>query len=110
MIANRPHQLRCVRSKVTLSAEVVSPENRRPEFTGLVNLSGSGCLIESDREMQVGEVVFMRFSLPGQAQVETTARVARIEDDKIGVAFSEMSESASERIVRHVLQEERRRR
>jgi hypothetical protein len=106
----RNHQLRCVRSNVALSAVVCDPTERGPEFTGLVNLSGTGCLLETDRQLSVGDVVFVRFSLPGQAEVETTGLVARVEDTKVGVSFQNVNESVSDRIVRHVMQEDNRRR
>jgi hypothetical protein len=104
----RSHTLRCVRSKVALSAEVAT--SGKSGHTGLVNLSGTGCLLENEGSLKVGDVVFLRFALPGQAEVETTGRVARSEEDLVGVAFQNLSEHASERIVRHVVQEDVRRR
>ncbi|MDB5099364.1 MAG: hypothetical protein JWM80_3785 [Cyanobacteria bacterium RYN_339] len=100
---NRQHQLRCVRSNVALSAEVAGNATRRAEHTGLVNLSGTGCLLEDRNTLAVGDVVFMRFSLPGQSSVETTGRVARRIDNQVGVQFDEMTEATSEKIVRHVV-------
>jgi PilZ domain len=108
---NITHRLRAVRSAVALSAEVTNPNARRSDaFTNIVNLSGTGALLESDRAFREGEVVFLRFSLPGMAQVETEARVARItEGGQVGVTFERIEERASEMVVRHVLLEERRR-
>lgn len=97
----RQHQLRCVRSNVALSAEVAA--SGHAEFTRLVNLSGTGCLLDSPSPLAVGDVVFMRFSLPGQAEVETTGRVARRIDNQVGVQFDAMPEATSEKIVRHVV-------
>jgi hypothetical protein len=96
----RQHQLRCVRGNVALSAEVATPGHA--EFSRLVNLSGTGCLLDSASPLAVGDVVFMRFSLPGQAEVETTGRVARRINNQVGVQFDTLSEATSERIVRHV--------
>lgn len=110
MTTARTHMLRCVRSNVALSAEVAAPSARRPEFTSMTNLSGTGCLLANEHDMKVGEVVFMRFSLPGQVEVETTARVARVDATNVGVAFQDLSELESERIVRHVVAEGTRRR
>jgi hypothetical protein len=98
----RQHQLRCVRGNVALSAEVAQPTGRA-EFSSLVNLSGTGCLLESQGPLAVGDVVFLRFSLPGQAEVETTGRVARRVDNQVGVQFEQLPEATSEKIVRHVV-------
>jgi hypothetical protein len=99
----RQHQLRCVRSNVALSAEVARPTGRGAEYNSLVNLSGTGCLLEDRGTLTVGDTVFMRFSLPGQAEVETTGRVARRVDNQVGVQFDALSEATSEKIVRHVV-------
>ncbi len=101
----RSHQVRCVRGNVALSAQL--SDQRSDEFTSLVNLSGTGCLLETERELAVGEVVFMRFSVPGQLDVTTEGRVARVQDKQIGVAFEQLSETQSERIVQHVVSRKR---
>jgi hypothetical protein len=105
------HRLRAVRSAVALSAEVTAPEARRPVgFTNIVNLSGSGALLQTSRTMNEGEVVFLRFSLPGMSEVETEARVARVTGDgQVGVTFERIEDRATEMIVRHVVLAERRR-
>jgi hypothetical protein len=71
--AARSFRLRAVRGPVALSAEV-----QREGFSRLLNLSGSGCLFDSERTHQAGDVVFMRIALPGQKEVETRGRVARV--------------------------------
>lgn len=95
--AVRPTQLRAVRGPVSLSAET----NGR--FTEIVNMSGTGALLTADSAMQVGEVVFMRFAVPGAAEVTTEARVARIDGTTAGVSFQGLDEHDAEMIVRHVL-------
>jgi hypothetical protein len=104
-------RLRAVRSAVALSAEVSRTDNRRSEpFSRVVNLSGSGALLETDREMEEGELVRLRFSLPGVAMVEAEARVARIVGSgQVGVTFERLDDRTAEMIVRHVVQAERRR-
>ena len=75
-----------------------------------MNLSGSGALLETERAMTEGELVRLRFSLPGVAMVEAEARVARITGEgQIGVTFERLDDRTAEMIVRHVVQEERRR-
>lgn len=107
---NMSHRLRAVRSAVALSAEVSAPAARRPEgFTSIVNLSGSGALLETSRQMNEGEVVFLRFSLPGMKEVTTEARVARVAGGQVGVTFERIEDRTTEMIVRHVYGEERRR-
>lgn len=108
---NMTHRLRAVRSAVALSAEVSAPTVRRPEgFTSIVNLSGSGALLQTSQKMNEGEVVFLRFSLPGMKDVTTEARVARVADDgQVGVTFERIEDRTTEMIVRHVYGEERRR-
>ena len=105
------HRLRAVRSAVALSAELTETTARRPEgFTNIVNLSGTGALLETSRRLNEGEVVLLRFSLPGVKVVEAEARVARITGEgQIGVTFERLDERAAEVIVRHVVQEDRRR-
>lgn len=135
--AVRSHRLRCMRSAVSLSAEVEGGD-----YSQILNLSGSGCLLETERPMQVGEVVFLRFSLPGLADVETEARVARVsgvgnsprsrglgspalvtparpsnedgcaheERFVVGVSFNDLSERESDLIASHVLRELQHRR
>jgi Tfp pilus assembly protein PilZ len=80
--AVRSHRLRCVRSSVALSAEIkpVDGAVSFDDFSQILNLSGSGCLLESEKSFAVGDVVFLRFSLPGCKEVETEARVARVSD------------------------------
>lgn len=113
--AHRSHQVRCVRSAVTLSAEVHgAAETAVPDFfTEIVNMSGSGCLMATDRPMRVGQVIMMRFSLPGLTEVETSGLVARVdgreEDALVGVSFQALEERDSDMIVRHVVREDRRR-
>ena len=107
---NITHRLRAIRSAVTLSAEVSRPESRQAEeFTNIVNLSGSGALLESDKAFREGDVVFLRFSLPGMKQVEAEARVARVAGTEVGVTFERLEDRTTEMIVRHVVQEDRRR-
>jgi hypothetical protein len=104
------HRLRAVRSAVALSAEVTRTEARRPEAsTSIVNLSGSGALLETGRHYNEGDVVFLRFSLPGMKVVEAEARVARVSGGQVGVTFERLEDRTAEMIVRHVVQEERRR-
>jgi hypothetical protein len=108
---NMTHRLRAVRSAVALSAEVSAPSARRPEgFTSIVNLSGSGALLQTSRRLNEGEVVFLRFALPGMAEVTAEARVARVAGDgQIGVTFERLEDRTAEMIVRHVVTEDRRR-
>lgn len=109
--ASRNHQVRCIRSNVTLSAEVAATPTQDTEFfSEIVNMSGSGCLLATDRPMKVGEVVFMRISLPGLTEVEAEARVARVDDQLIGMAFNTIEEHDNDMLVQHVIREERRRR
>jgi len=68
-----------------------------------MRLSGTGCLLENPGALAVGDLVFLRFSLPGQAEVETTGRVARRVDNQVGVQFDTLSEATAEKIVRHVV-------
>ena len=105
------HRLRAIRSAVALSAEVSRPEALRAEASSsIVNLSGSGALLETDRAYTEGDVVFLRFSLPGMKEVEAEARVARVAGDgQVGVTFERLEDRTAEMIVRHVVQEERRR-
>ncbi|MFN3431884.1 MAG: PilZ domain-containing protein [Candidatus Sericytochromatia bacterium] len=110
------HRLRAVRSAVALSAVVSRPEARRPEgrrqdaFTSIVNLSGTGALLATDRTYTEGDVVHLRFSLPGMAEVQTEARVARVVGQgQVGVTFERLEDRTAEMIVRHVVLEERRR-
>ena len=113
--ATRSQQVRCVRSHVTLSAEVAAAPTADVDFySEIVNMSGSGCLLATDRPMTVGEVVFMRISLPGLTEVEAEARVARIEnreDDALtGMMFNGIEEHDNDMLVQHVVREQRRRR
>lgn len=133
--AVRSHRLRCMRSAVSLSAEVKAPACG--EYSQILNLSGSGCLLETERPLAIGEVVMLRFSLPGMKEVETEARVARVspvagaprsrglgspalvtparpsnEDGSmheqrfvVGVAFTALTDRESELIATHVVRE-----
>lgn len=95
--AVRNAQLRAVRGPVALSAET------NGSFTEIVNMSGTGALLTADQSLQVGEVVFMRFVVPGAAEVTTAARVARVDGETAGVAFEGLEQHDAEMIVRHVL-------
>ena len=99
--ALRNPTLRAVRGPVALSAEVRGAQ--KGFFSEIVNMSGSGALLKTDAKLAVGDVVMMRFSVPGHADVQTEARVARVEGKTKGVAFTDISEHASELVVRHVL-------
>ena len=109
--AARSHVLRCFRSPVALSAEVTT-RVRRPE--AIVNLSGSGCLLQTESQFEEGETVRMRFSLPGAKEVVAEGRVARVtrenNDFFVGVAFENLGDRDSEFIARHVMAENRARR
>ena len=99
--AARSTQLRAVRGPVALSAETAGG------FAEIVNMSGTGALLTADRPMQVGEVLFMRFAVPGAAEVATEARVARIDGGTAGVAFTNLDEHDAAMIVRHVMRHQR---
>jgi hypothetical protein len=109
--AFRSHTLRCFRSPVALSAEVTTQAGR-PE--AIVNLSGSGCLLQTRDRFVEGQTVRMRFSLPGAKEIEAEGRVARITNENndvfVGVAFENLGERDSEFIARHVMAEQMRRR
>lgn len=99
--AMRPPMLRAARGPVALSAEV---KGQRPGFySEIVNLSGTGALLNADPGLNVGDVVFLRFAVPGAAEVETTARVARVDGRTAGVAFQGVEQHDAEMIVRHVM-------
>lgn len=99
--AARPAQLRAVRGPVALSADTGHG------FAEIVNMSGTGALLTADRPMQVGEVLFMRFVVPGAAEVTAEARVARVENGTAGVAFRNLDQHDAEMIVRHVMRGQR---
>jgi hypothetical protein len=99
--AARSPMLRAVRGPVALSAEVRG--RRDTVVTEIMNMSGTGALLSADKALQVGDVVFMRFSVPGSADVETEARVARVDADSAGVAFQNLDQDDAEMIVRHVM-------
>lgn len=98
--AARSPMLRAARGPVALSAEV---RGQRPGFySEIVNMSGTGALL-ADSDLSVGDVVFLRFCVPGAAVVETEAHVARVVDGTAGVAFHNVNQHDAEMIVRHVL-------
>ena len=58
----------------------------------IVDVSQSGLQIRSDLPTTVGSAVDVRFTPSGQSQeVAVTGRVARIEGDRIGIAFPQIS-------------------
>jgi hypothetical protein len=97
----RPSMLRAARGPVALSAEVRG--QRDGFYSEIVNMSGTGALLNADRELAVGDVLFLSFAVPGAAEVRTEATVARVDGHTAGVAFHDVEEHEAAMIVRHVL-------
>lgn len=99
--AARNFRLRCVRGPVALSTEVRREASSHQEgYSRLLNLSGSGALFDSAAAHKAGDVVFLRFALPGQKEVEARAHVARVssqERPRLGHGLSSFMSGASPR-------------
>lgn len=96
-------RLRCLRSPVAFSAEVAVVAAGHAHYARLVNLSGSGCLLQTDRLHRAGEALRLRFSVPSSMEVEVEAVVVRVEAGRIGVAFTRIDERVTETIARLVV-------
>lgn len=112
MAGDSPGQrMRSERTKVALSAAVGGKAKANTQHVRLVNLSATGCLMETDEPLREGEVVRLRFSLPGQTEVEVLGTVARVAQEgsgqQIGISFSELDEQKSEHLARHVATQKR---
>jgi CheY-like chemotaxis protein len=88
----------CIRRgyRVLLRAKVKGATDEGVFFCTSQNLSVSGILIESDRQLHAGDVINCSFYLPGAAHIVAEGEVARIErqpDGKFhsGIRFIELS-------------------
>lgn len=106
-------RLRSERTQVALSAAMEGQEPHEERHARLVNLSATGCLMETDEPLREGEQVRLRFSLPGQTEVEVVGTVARVAQEasgtQVGIAFSALDEGKTEHLARHVATQRRSR-
>lgn len=98
--AARSHRLRCLRTSVSLPAEVESAT--AAVWVELVNLSGSGCLFETDEPFTLGERVHLQFSVPGLKDMLVEAEVVRSDAQQVAVAFLGLDERATE-VIAHLV-------
>jgi DNA-binding response OmpR family regulator len=65
--------------RVLLRAQVKGAKDDSVFFCTSQNLSASGILIETDRDLATGDLISCSFFLPGAAQITTDGEVARME-------------------------------
>jgi CheY-like chemotaxis protein len=99
----------CIRRgyRVLLRAKVKGATDEGVFFCTSQNLSVSGILIESDRQLHAGDVINCSFYLPGAAHIVAEGEVARIErqpDGKFhsGIRFTDLSPESRREIEKFI--------
>jgi hypothetical protein len=105
-----PERRRAPRAAVTWPAVLERSSGPRARGT-VVNASVSGIKVETAAELRVGEIIRVRLSLPGEpADVSAAAQVVRTDAQGAALHFMDLAAVDAERIRRHLLPWDLRRR
>ncbi|HEX8148225.1 MAG TPA: PilZ domain-containing protein [Pyrinomonadaceae bacterium] len=94
------------RYKVSFRVSLFRGES--PEVEGEVSdLSAGGCFVESGEEVREGDLVKLRFDLPGQAELTVWGNVVFwVRDTGFGIRFSAFSQGGARDRLEAILEKE----
>ncbi len=91
------------RHKVRFRVNLSSAESREVEGE-VTDLSADGCFVENDAAVLEGDLVKLRFELPGQGDLTVWGNVVfRVRDKGFGLSFSAFSQGGPREKILHLL-------
>lgn len=98
------------RYKVSFRVNVSREESTEVEGE-VSDLSAGGCFVESDEEVREGDLVKLRFDIPGHGDLTVWGNVVFwVRDTGFGIRFSAFSQGGAREKLATILDEEDRRR